>query len=222
MDAAGTRVPIRHVLSDIDPQGCKVCSFKQPSAEDLEHDSPGAPPGVYLSAAALVSSTALSMKRYFSSVCTRILYAMKECHKRPSLIIPNGTISRVPLWTSQSTSTDTASTSSRYSSTSTKKSRASGFSRALTIQKKLEVEPRGHSREGVLERLPNAYEQCVGATRTHHAPWFVVPADDKNDTRLIFSQIVLDAMMDLFQQHLFLPQRSAHMSFGFLPFGHAS
>ena len=39
-----------------------------------------------------------------------------------------------------------------------------------------------------------AYEDCLQATSTHHAPWYVVPADDKENARLIVSQIVLDAL----------------------------
>jgi hypothetical protein len=43
----------------------------------------------------------------------------------------------------------------------------------------------------------NAYEECIHATSTHHAPWYVVPADDKENARLIVSQIVLDALGEL-------------------------
>jgi PPK2 family polyphosphate:nucleotide phosphotransferase len=42
-----------------------------------------------------------------------------------------------------------------------------------------------------------AYEECLAATSTREAPWFVVPADDKENARLIVSQIVLDALRDL-------------------------
>jgi hypothetical protein len=42
-----------------------------------------------------------------------------------------------------------------------------------------------------------AYEACLGATSTAHSPWFVVPADDKLNARLIISQIVLDALKEL-------------------------
>ena len=42
-----------------------------------------------------------------------------------------------------------------------------------------------------------AYEECLHATSTHHAPWYVVPADDKDDARLIVSQIVLDSLREL-------------------------
>jgi hypothetical protein len=42
-----------------------------------------------------------------------------------------------------------------------------------------------------------AYEACLNATSTHHAPWYVVPADDKENARLIVSQIVLDTLKEL-------------------------
>ena len=42
-----------------------------------------------------------------------------------------------------------------------------------------------------------AYEECLSATSTDHAPWYVVPADDKENARLIVSHILLDALKDL-------------------------
>jgi hypothetical protein len=42
-----------------------------------------------------------------------------------------------------------------------------------------------------------AYEECISSTSTQHAPWYIVPADDKDDARLIVSQIVLDALKGL-------------------------
>jgi polyphosphate kinase 2 (PPK2 family) len=42
-----------------------------------------------------------------------------------------------------------------------------------------------------------AYEACLSATSTHHAAWYVIPADDKENARLIVSQIVLDALNEL-------------------------
>ena len=42
-----------------------------------------------------------------------------------------------------------------------------------------------------------AYEECLSATSTWEAPWYVVPADDKENARLIVSQIVLDAFEGL-------------------------
>ena len=42
-----------------------------------------------------------------------------------------------------------------------------------------------------------AYGECLNVTSSHHAPWYVVPADDKENARLIVSQIVLDTLTDL-------------------------
>jgi polyphosphate kinase 2 (PPK2 family) len=42
-----------------------------------------------------------------------------------------------------------------------------------------------------------AFEECLRATSTHHAPWYAIPADDKDNARLIVSQIVLDALGEL-------------------------
>jgi len=42
-----------------------------------------------------------------------------------------------------------------------------------------------------------AYEACLSATSSHHAPWYVVPADDKENARLIVSRIVLDSLHEL-------------------------
>jgi hypothetical protein len=43
----------------------------------------------------------------------------------------------------------------------------------------------------------NAYEKCLTATNTRDAPWYVVPADDKENARLIVSRIVLDTLEEL-------------------------
>jgi polyphosphate kinase 2 (PPK2 family) len=44
------------------------------------------------------------------------------------------------------------------------------------------------------KRYMQAFEQCLTATSTHHSPWYVVPADDKDNARLVVSQIVLDSL----------------------------
>ncbi len=50
---------------------------------------------------------------------------------------------------------------------------------------------------GYWEQYMTAYEACLGATSTDHAPWYVVPADDKKNARLIVSQVILDAFKGL-------------------------
>jgi hypothetical protein len=43
----------------------------------------------------------------------------------------------------------------------------------------------------------HAYEECLSATSTRNAPWYIVPADDKRNTRLIVSQIIVDTLASL-------------------------
>ncbi len=50
---------------------------------------------------------------------------------------------------------------------------------------------------GFWKQYMNAYEKCLSATSTRDAPWYVVPADDKENARLIVSRIVLDTLEEL-------------------------
>ena len=45
-----------------------------------------------------------------------------------------------------------------------------------------------------LERIQKAYEECLGATSSKAAPWYVVPADDKENARLIISKVLLETL----------------------------
>ena len=47
---------------------------------------------------------------------------------------------------------------------------------------------------GYWERYMAAYEDCLSATSTRHTPWYIVPADDKDNARLIVSRIILDEL----------------------------
>ena len=47
------------------------------------------------------------------------------------------------------------------------------------------------------KRYMEVYEDCLGTTSTHHAPWYIVPADDKDNARVLVSRIVLDGLKDL-------------------------
>jgi polyphosphate kinase 2 (PPK2 family) len=51
------------------------------------------------------------------------------------------------------------------------------------------------------DRYRKVYEACLGATSTAHAPWYVVPADDKEAARLAVSQIVIDALAELKEEY---------------------
>ena len=71
MDAAGKDSTIKHVMSGVNPQGCQVFSFKQPSSEELDHDFLWRYAGACPSAAASASSTARTTKKCWSCACIR-------------------------------------------------------------------------------------------------------------------------------------------------------
>jgi polyphosphate kinase 2 (PPK2 family) len=60
---------------------------------------------------------------------------------------------------------------------------------------------------GFWKQYMNAYEKCLSATSTRDAPWYVVPADDRENARLIVSRIVLDTLEELKMTY---PKASAH------------
>ena len=84
MDAAGKDGTIKHVMSGVNPQGCQVFSFKQPSAEELDHDFLWRYIGACPSAAASASSTARTTKKCWSCACTRRSWRGRSCRRSSS------------------------------------------------------------------------------------------------------------------------------------------
>ena len=81
MDGAGKDGAIRHVMSGVNPEGCEVFSFKQPSAEELTTIFSGAPPAAFPSAGGSASSTALITRRCWSFACIRRFFAARASPK---------------------------------------------------------------------------------------------------------------------------------------------
>ena len=198
MDAAGKDGAIRHVMSGVNPEGCQVCSFKQPSAEELEHDF-------------LWRTTRRLPERGQIGIFNRSYY--KEVlivRVHPEILRSQGLSEELrdekTLW------------EGRYRSIVDLESHLyRNGTRTIKIFLHLsQEEQRKRFLERIDERDKNwkftladiherkywkhymkAYEACLSATSTHHAPWYVVPADDKENARLIVSQIVIDAFKEL-------------------------
>jgi PPK2 family polyphosphate:nucleotide phosphotransferase len=191
MDAAGKDGAIRHVMSGIDPQGCQVSSFKQPSAEELQHDF-------------LWRTTRRLPERGEIGIFNRSYYEEVLVVKvHPEILRNQGVPDEKTIW------------KERYRSIVDLESHLyRNGTRTIKIFLHLS---RNEQRKRFLERIDEpdknwkfsladiherkywndykqAYEACLSATSTRHAPWYVVPADDKENARLIVSQIVLDAL----------------------------
>jgi PPK2 family polyphosphate:nucleotide phosphotransferase len=198
MDAAGKDGAIRHVMSGINPQGCEVFSFKQPSAEELEHDF-------------LWRTTCRLPERGRIGIFNRSYYEeVLVVRVHPELLRSQG----IP----EELRDDKSIWEERYRS-------IAGMERHLyrngtrTVKIFLHLS-RDEQRKRFLERIDEfdknwkfsladiherkywkqymkAYELCLSATSTRHAPWYIVPADDKENARLIVSGIVLEALNEL-------------------------
>jgi PPK2 family polyphosphate:nucleotide phosphotransferase len=198
MDAAGKDGAIRHVMSGVNPQGCQVFGFKQPCAEELEHDF-------------LWRTTCRLPERGQIGIFNRSYYEeVLVVRVHPEILRSQGLSgelrNRENLW------------EDRYRSIVDLESHL--YRNRTRIVKVFLHLSKEEQRRRFLERIDHpdknwkfsladiherkywthymeAYEACLRATSTHHAPWYVVPADDKENARLIVSQIVLDALNEL-------------------------
>ena len=195
MDAAGKDGAIQHVMSGVNPQGCQVASFKQPSAEELEHDF-------------LWRATCRLPKRGQIGIFNRSYYEeVLVVRVHPEILLSQGLSEELrdekTVWQERYRSiVDLESHLYRNGTTTIKVflhlSRDEQRKRFLD---RIDEEDKNwkSSVADVRERehwklYMKAYEACLSATSTNHAPWYVVPADDKENARLIVSQIVLDAL----------------------------
>ena len=198
MDAAGKDGAIRHVMSGINPQGCEVFSFKQPSSEELEHDF------LWRAACRLPERGRIGIfnRSYYEEVLVVRVH--------PEELRNEGLSSELR--------DDKSKWDDRYRSiVDFEKHLDRNSTRVVKVFLHLSKDAQ---RKRFLARIDDpeknwklsladiherkfwkdyvtAYEECLGATSTHHAPWYIVPADDKDDARLIISQIVLDALNGL-------------------------
>ncbi|SDA96489.1 ADP-polyphosphate phosphotransferase [Mesorhizobium qingshengii] len=195
MDAAGKDGAIKHVMSGINPQGCQVFSFKHPSATELQHDF------LWRTTRDLPERGRIGIfnRSYYEEVLiTRVHPEILRSEGLPDALHEEKTVWR-----------------DRYRSISNLESHLFGNgTRIIKIFLHISKE---EQRKRFLERIDEpeknwkfstadieerkfwkdymqAYEQCLGATSTSKAPWYVVPADDKENARLIVSQIVLETL----------------------------
>ena len=198
MDAAGKDGAIRHVMSGVNPQGCQVFSFKHPSAAELEHDF------LWRTTRDLPERGRIGI--FNRSYYEEVLIARVHPEILRSEGLPDASRDEKKVW------------HDRYRSITNLERHLSGNgTRIIKFFLHLSKE---EQRKRFLERIDEpeknwkfsvadieerkfwkdymkAYEECLGATSTSDAPWYVVPADDKENARLIVSQIILDTFEGL-------------------------
>ena len=198
IDAAGKDGAIRHVMSGVNPQGCQVFSFKQPSADELEHDF-------------LWRTTRELPERGRIGIFNRSYYEeVLIVRVHPEILhsqgLPEELVDEKTIW------------KERYRSIVDMEEHL--YRNGTRILKFFLHLSKDEQRKRFLERIDEpdknwkfslsdvherkywqdyikAFEDCLHATSTHHVLWYAVPADDKENARLIVSQIVLDTLNQL-------------------------
>jgi PPK2 family polyphosphate:nucleotide phosphotransferase len=198
MDSAGKDGAIRHVMSGVNPQGCEVFSFKQPSAEELEHDF-------------LWRTTRCLPERGRIGIFNRSYYEeVLVVRVHPELLRGEGLSEQVrddkSFWEDRYRSIVDAEEHLQRNDTSILKfflhlskdeQRKRFLARIDEPDKNWKLSLADIHERKYWKDYRHAYEACLTATSTHHSPWYIVPADDKENARLIVSQIVVDALSEL-------------------------
>ena len=198
MDAAGKDGAVRHVLSGVNPAGCQVWSFKQPSAEELEHDF-------------LWRTTCQLPERGRIGIFNRSYYEeVLVVRVHPEILRAQGLAEELrdekTIWEERFRSIVDLEAHLHRNGTrivkvflhlSKEEQRKRFIERIDEPEKNWKFSLADIHERKYWKDYMQAYEALLHATSTHHAPWYVVPADDKENARLIVSQIVLDALNDL-------------------------
>jgi PPK2 family polyphosphate:nucleotide phosphotransferase len=198
MDAAGKDGAVRHVLSGVNPAGCQVWSFKQPSAEELEHDF-------------LWRTTCQLPERGRIGIFNRSYYEeVLVVRVHPEILRAQGLAEELrdekTIWEERFRSIVDFEPHLHRNGTriikvflhlSKEEQRKRFLERIDEPDKNWKFSLADIHERKYWKDYMKAYEACLHATSTHHAPWYVVPADDKENARLIVSQIALDALNDL-------------------------
>jgi PPK2 family polyphosphate:nucleotide phosphotransferase len=195
LDSAGKDGAIQHVMSGVNPEGCEVFSFKQPSVEELQHDF-------------LWRTTCRLPERGRIGIFNRSYYEdVLVVRVHPELLRSQGLAAELrddkDIWQKRYDSIVDLEKHLHRNATQTVKiflhisfeeQRKRFLARIDDPDKNWKFSASDIHERKFWKDYMKAYEECFHATSTHRAPWYVVPADDKQNARLIVSQIVLDAL----------------------------
>ena len=197
MDAAGKDGTIKHVMSGVNPQGCQVFSFKQPSSEDLDHDF------MWRYAKSLPERGRIGIfnRSYYEEVLVvRVHPEILERQKLPPKLVSKH------IWDERLADiahfedyiTRQGTLVLKFFLNVSRKEQKNRFMERLDKPKKNWK----FSTSDVHERrfwsdYMYAFEEAISATASKHAPWYIVPADNKWFTRLFVAAAIVSAIEEL-------------------------
>ena len=198
MDAAGKDGAIKHVMSGVNPQGCQVYSFKHPSAEELQHDF-------------LWRTTRVLPERGRIGIFNRSYYEeVLVVRVHPELLaaenLPPSVGDKKHFWQQRYRSIHDLERHLHDNGThvvkfflhlSREEQRKRLLSRLDDPDKNWKFSLADVQERRLWDDYLKAYEHCLGATSTAHAPWYIVPADDKRTARLAISSVICETLEKL-------------------------
>ncbi|MGH7164052.1 MAG: polyphosphate kinase 2 family protein [Nitrospiraceae bacterium] len=197
MDAAGKDGAIRHVMSGVNPQGCQVYSFKGPSAEDLDHDF------LWRTSRCLPERGRIGIfnRSYYEEVLiVRVHPELLEKQKLPPELVTKD------IWQERY---EDINNLERYLSRngyvirkfflhlSNKEQKKRFLSRLDEPEKNWKFSSADARERQRWDDYMEAYDDLIRHTATPHAPWYVVPADNKWFSRLVVAAVIVDALQEL-------------------------
>ena len=198
MDASGKDGAIRHVMSGINPQGCEVFSFKQPSSSELKHDF------LWRAVRDLPERGRIGIfnRSYYEE--TLIVRVHPELLQGEGLPDPHD--DDKAFWKDRFRSIVDLEHHLHVNRTrivkfflhlSEDEQKQRFLARIDDPEKNWKFSLSDVEERKFWKHYMKAYEHCLAATSTKKTPWYVVPADDKENARLIVSQIILDTLESL-------------------------
>ncbi len=197
MDAAGKDSTIRHVMSGVNPQGCQVYSFKQPSGEELQHDY------LWRCQKCLPERGRIGIfnRSYYEEVLVvRIHPELLKGRKLPPGAVTRG------IWKER---LDDIAGFERYLArqgtivlkfflhVSRKEQKRRFLQRLEQPEKNWKFSPADLEERRYWDDYMAAYEDAIRRTASREAPWYVVPADNKWYTRLVVAAAIVEALRKL-------------------------
>jgi PPK2 family polyphosphate:nucleotide phosphotransferase len=198
MDAAGKDGAIAHVMSGVNPQGCEVFSFKHPSAEELGHDF-------------LWRTTCRLPERGRLGIFNRSYYEeVLVVRVHPEILrsqgLPEELCDEKTIWKERYRSIVDLENHLYCNGTrvikfflhlSKEEQRKRFLERIDEREKNWKFSLDDMAERKFWKQYMKVYEDCLSATSTRVAPWYVVPADDKENARLIVSQVIINTLSSL-------------------------
>lgn len=197
MDAAGKDGAIKHVMSGVNPQGCQVYSFKAPSAEELDHDY------LWRCLKQLPERGRIGVfnRSYYEEVLTVRVHPEFLARQR----LPQQCVTK-DIWQQRF---EDICNFERYLNrngvlvlkfflhVSKKEQKKRFLERIDNSDKNWKFSSSDFAERKFWDEYMHAYEEMIRETATRHAPWYVVPADNKWFTRIVVAAAIIDSLASL-------------------------